>query len=278
MVRPKKSSYDDLETDYFDEEVGGSFLSLMSLGVAFLAVAAFIALAWYAYQGDDNDSGEIETIYAEEGDFRVEPEGESGWQFPDEERQVYNLGSGEEEDLQVEQILPQPERPQPRATVTEQAEGWINKQVASEEIGLTDAERRKMEELAENAAKTPVKDLVKETEKAIVAAVEKPKPVVAPVLTKKLEKPKLPQKMILTRHRLQLGAFGSRAEALKNWSKIQKKSGSLLANKKAHVQVAEVKGKTYYRVQAYPFSNRAQADALCVMLKARGQACFTVKK
>ena len=181
MVR--KSSYDDLETDYFDEEVGGSLLSLMSLGVAFLAVAAFIALAWYAYQDEGVEGGEIETIYAQEGDVRIAPEGESGWQFPDTERQVYQLGSGNAEDMDVEQILPQPERPAPRAQAG--AEGWVNKEdvVSSEPIGLTDAERRKMEEIAKDATQAVVPE--------IITTPDTPAPVAAPevvVVSKKAAK------------------------------------------------------------------------------------------
>ncbi len=299
MVR--KSSYDDLETDYFDEEVGGSFLSLMSLGVAFLAVAAFIALAWYAYQDDGVEEGEIETIYAQEGDIRLAPEGESGWQFPDADRQVYQLGSGAEEDMSVEQILPQPERPAPRAQAEEGVEGWINKEdvAGNEPIGLTDAERRKMEEIAKDATQavksgivntpaTPAPEVVVAAKKETVTKVAKPaevaKPKPAPVVKKKpapvvaKKKESSNKSAVLTRNRLQLGAFGSRADALKNWGKIKSRNSSLLGSKKAHIEVAEVKGKTYYRVQAYPFTSRAKADALCVMLKSRNQPCFAVKK
>lgn len=300
MVRPKKSSYDELETDYFDEEVGGSFLSLMSLAVAFLAVAAFIALAWYAYQDDGDVNGEIETIYAQEGEIRNAPEGESGWQFPDAERQVYQLGSGNVQDMKVEQILPQPERPQARPTMDEmempvaqelaqadvepKTEGWINEQATQQGlVGLTDAERRKIQEAADAADAARSAETVAQIAKAAEPKVEAPKAVVkAPVVKKAVVKKKVvpakPKKATLTRNRLQLGAFGSRSEALKNWSKIRSRNSSLLGGKQAHIQVAKVKGKTYYRVQAYPFSSRSKADALCVMLKSRNQPCFAVKK
>ena len=295
MVR-KKSSYDDLETDYFDEEVGGSFLSLMSLGVAFLAVAAFIALAWYAYQGDGATDGEMETIYAQEGDIRNAPEGESGWQFPDAERQVYNLGNGDVEDMQVEQILPQPTRPKAREPVQETTEGWINNQPADAgsddgSIGITDAERRKLQEIANaNIQKAPevvvqAKEkqaveaaIIKSAKVKQVAKIAKPKPVAAPAPSKAPVVKAKKSSASLTRNRLQLGAFGSRSEALKNWGKIKSKSSSLLGSKKAHIEQATVKGKTYYRVQAYPFSSKSKADALCVMLKSRNQPCFSVKR
>lgn len=299
----KKSSYDDLETDYFDEEAGGSFLSLMSLGVAFVAVAVFIALAWYAYQDDGNEDGQVETIYAQEGDVRSEPEGDTGWQYPEAERQVYNLGSGEvEDDTKVEQILPQPERPQPREAAAEAtaeaanagAEGWINKPEENAEIALTDAERRKMEETAKAVKETTeaVKEVAKEvtpaTPEVVVKSeeviVEQPKAAAPVVKAEVVETTEVvtPQPSnapaVLTRDRLQLGAFGSHAEAVKNWTKIQSANSSLLGSKKAFIEEAEVNGKMFYRVQAYPFDSKAAADALCVMLKSRNQACFAVKK
>ncbi len=325
----KKSSYDDLETDYFDEEAGGSFLSLISITVAFLAVAAFIALAWYAYQDDSsNGTDELETIYASEGEVRTAPEGESGWQFPDTERQVYNLGSGDVEDMTVEQILPQPTRPDPRVQPeTAQTEGWMkeDKTASDDTIGLTDAERRKMEEIANaNVQETPEMMVASQDDKVVEpivtqapaeevkaepapvaevavapvapepAVVEKkvePKPAPTPVVTKSEPvQPKAepasafeqdvaaPATGGLTSNRLQLGAFGSRSEALKNWGNIQSASGSLLTDKRAHVESADVNGKTYFRVQAYPFASKSAADALCVMLKARDQACFSVQR
>jgi cell division protein FtsN len=317
----KKSSYDDLETDYFDEEAGSSFLSLMSLGVAFLAVAAFIALAWYAYQDDGAamEEGEIETVYADEGDVRIKPEGESGWQFPNAEREVYRLGSDSEAEPEVEQILPQPERPAIRER--EVVEGWINKEASSgPAIGLTDAERRQMEavestsnEVKEVTEAVETKEAVKEEIKTVTKAVEKKVVEKAPAATvtakeetiKKIAeqtntatpapvkeaKPEVTKTKVatapaapktkargLTSNRLQLGAFGSRAEALKNWGRIRTKAAGLLSNKEAHIEMAEVKGKTYYRIQAYPFDSRSQADALCVMLKSRGLSCFAVKR
>lgn len=287
-----RKSYDNLETDYFDEEVGGSFLSLMSLVVAFLAVAAFIGLAWYAYQDSDDElaPGEVETIYAEEGEIRMEPEGESGWQFPDSDRQVYNLGNGDVDDMKVEQILPKPERPKPLESAAVETEGWINNgdsELAQEssEVGLTDAERRKMEEIANASVQKAPEVVVQAAEvemvKPVVEPVKKmvPAPAPAPVVKKAKPKPApAPKKATLTRNRLQLGAFGSRSEALKNWSKIKSGAGSLLGSKKAHIEKADVKGKTYYRVHAYPFSSKSQADALCVMLKSKNQPCFSVKR
>lgn len=284
----KKSSYDDLETDYFDEEAGSSFLSLISLAVAFLAVAAFIALAWYAYQDDDSNDGSIETIYADKGEIRNAPEGETGWKFPDTDRQIYKLGSEEANDSgevgKVEQILPQPERPQPRKQVG--AEGWISKpKVEDAEIAITDAERRKMEEVAAAAVEKPAaKDKAVIIKEVVEVVKPTPTPVaVAKVVEKKVVKAAAPVKREvasgkLTRNRLQLGAFGSRSEALSSWKKILGKNSSLLDGKQAHVEAADVKGKTYYRVQLYPFANKAEADALCVMLKSRNQACFSVKR
>lgn len=292
----KKPTYDDLETDYFDEEVGSSFLGLITVGIAFIVVGLFIALAWYAYQDDEPTEDGVTTIYAEDTPMKVTPEEESGWRFPDGDRHVYNLGSDRVEDMKVEQILPQPERPQIREE--QKTEGWINNDARKGPVGLTDAERRQIDEPKDIPAATPqvVKEITTPTpkpakkvteNKAIVKSITTPKEVANKVV-EPIAKPE-PVKVIkpttetvtstptpLTKARLQLGAFGSQSEALKNWTKFQKSHAPVLGGKRVHVEKATVKGKDYFRVQAYPYGSKAEAEAACVMLKSKGQACFAV--
>ncbi len=142
-----KRSYDDLETDYLEEENESGFLSLVSVIIAFIAVAVFIALAWYAYQSNTSSSSseEIEVVYPEEGPVREAPEESGGWQFPHQDKSVYNIVSGEKgeqegEDAKVEQILPAPEQPVERPEV--ETKIWMNDKLKQEPIAQTDAERQ----------------------------------------------------------------------------------------------------------------------------------------
>lgn len=151
-----KRPYDDIETDYLEEENESGFLSLVSVVIAFIAVAVFIALAWYAYQSSTKtDSGEdIQVVYPEDGPVREAPEETGGWQFPHQDKSVYNIVSGEEGgegEATVEQILPAPEQPVKRPE-TETAT-WMNKDLKQDTIAKTDAERLKEEKAqAESAA------------------------------------------------------------------------------------------------------------------------------
>lgn len=154
-----KKPYDDLETDYLEEENESGFLSLVSVIIAFIAVAVFIALAWYAYQSSQSGSAEeIEVVYPEEGAVKEAPEETGGWQFPHQDKSVYNIVSGEgevSEEAKVEQILPAPEEPVKR--VKQATNTWMNgKLKADTTVAPTDAERLKEaeEQIAKAEAET----------------------------------------------------------------------------------------------------------------------------
>jgi hypothetical protein len=74
---------------------------------------------------------------------------------------------------------------------------------------------------------------------------------------------------------VQLGSFGSEAEANATWAMISKKYSYLAAMGKS-VQAAEVNGKTVYRLRVNGGSAGA-ASSLCAKLSAAGQACFVPK-
>lgn len=177
-----KRPYDDIETDYLEEENESGFLSLVSVVIAFIAVAVFIALAWYAYQSSTKtDSGEdIQVVYPEDGPVREAPEETGGWQFPHQDKSVYNIVSGEEGgegEATVEQILPAPEQPVKRPE-TETAT-WMNKELKQDTIAKTDAERLKEEKTqaesvaAETSTEVEAQPVAEAAEATEVSAQEK---------------------------------------------------------------------------------------------------------
>lgn len=185
-----KRPYDDLETDYLEEENESGFLSLVSVIIAFIAVAVFIALAWYAYQSNTgSDSGEeIEVVYPEEGPVREAPEETGGWQFPHQDKSVYNITSAQETEesesaeTKVEQILPAPEQPVKRPDVDTKT--WMNDKLKQEPIAKTDAEKqkeaKKKEAFAPKQEKSvePAKEAPQKTTKTVSESEEvKPDPV-----------------------------------------------------------------------------------------------------
>lgn len=276
--------YDDLETDYLEEENESGFLSLISVVIAFLAVAVFIALAWYAYQSS-NDSvtmEDIEVVYPEEEVIREAPEDAGGWQFPHQDKSVYNMvAGGAREDVKVEKILSVPEEPVERPTV--QTETWLNKKLGDQPIAKTDAERQKEAQVQQEAAKEEEPAPKVDTPDEKVSA-PKPEPVVkkevveAPKPVRTEAVPATTSSMP-TKTRVQLGAFRSRSDANAHWKKVQASHADAMRGKSSYIEVVKLEGKgTFYRLQLVPMSGKDEAKKLCSKLAAKKQACFVVVK
>lgn len=71
--------------------------------------------------------------------------------------------------------------------------------------------------------------------------------------------------------RVQLGAFGEEANARKLWTALEGKIADL-ASLQPYLKAAG----NVTRLQAGPFASKAAADAMCVKVKAAGQACLAV--
>lgn len=77
---------------------------------------------------------------------------------------------------------------------------------------------------------------------------------------------------------VQLGAFRSEAEAMREWKKMQAKYKTSLSMLSMMVQKVEIPNKgTMYRVQAGPLASKEAARTLCKKLVAAGQGCFIAK-
>jgi hypothetical protein len=73
------------------------------------------------------------------------------------------------------------------------------------------------------------------------------------------------------RWRVQLGAFGSAANAQRAWGGLKGKVGALGALQPQYVAAGAVT-----RLQAGPLADRGAADRVCAAAKAAGSACFPV--
>lgn len=82
-----------------------------------------------------------------------------------------------------------------------------------------------------------------------------------------------PAPAISGKWRIQLGAFGSDANAKKLWASLQSKVGGLSGASHYLVPAGNVS-----RLQAGPFASRSDADAMCAKVKAAaaGQGCLVV--
>jgi TPR repeat protein len=73
--------------------------------------------------------------------------------------------------------------------------------------------------------------------------------------------------------RIQLGAFGSEANAKKLWTSLERKIPAL-----APLQPYLKANGTITRLQAGPFASKAVADAMCAKVTASEQACFAIPR
>lgn len=78
---------------------------------------------------------------------------------------------------------------------------------------------------------------------------------------------------------LQLGQFDSREAARTQWSLLQKNHGDLLGDHTLNIAEVQLDAdkKTVYRVQASPFSSRAEAQTLCADLTMDKVDCLVVE-
>jgi len=77
---------------------------------------------------------------------------------------------------------------------------------------------------------------------------------------------------------LQIGAYKSQAEADTAWNLYKSKHAALVSSYSPDTVKADLGPKgTWYRLRIGPFSNRADAAALCEKLKADGGTCFLAK-
>ncbi|EYD76221.1 hypothetical protein Rumeso_02145 [Rubellimicrobium mesophilum DSM 19309] len=77
-------------------------------------------------------------------------------------------------------------------------------------------------------------------------------------------------------HLVQLGAFDSAEIAASEWTRLQGKFGEFLGSRERVIQETQSGGRTFYRLRAEGFEDRADARRLCAALTAEGADCIPV--
>ena len=75
---------------------------------------------------------------------------------------------------------------------------------------------------------------------------------------------------------IQLASLPNTATAERERARLKQGLGALLGSKDLRLQERQPGGRTMFGVQTGPFEDRAEADALCELLKAKRQDCFVV--
>lgn len=75
---------------------------------------------------------------------------------------------------------------------------------------------------------------------------------------------------------VQLGAFDSREDAIKEWDHLMVRHNDLIGGRQRLIQVAESGGREFFRLRMVGFSTPSDSRRLCSALLARGTPCIPV--
>ncbi|MBN8543274.1 MAG: SPOR domain-containing protein [Alphaproteobacteria bacterium] len=281
----------------------------MSWVVLGIALSGFVALAWYAYQSGSESvqDGQMVVIKADTSAIKEKPADAGGEQFPHQDKTIYDTISPYRADneAKVEKLLPEAEEPVAvkLEAKNQDTKTWVNDKLKRE----SDAEERINAQLekktAEKKPEEPVKAPIQAEAPKVVA--EK---VVETKVEPKTEAPKAEAKAIVEEappvveaakpapstvpvpastpapeasgsgYKVQLGAYGSEAEAKQNWARISSKHAAILSGVPHVIQRAEVGGRIVYRLRTSGYATPVAAKQACAKLSAAGQACYFAGK
>lgn len=213
------------------------------IGFGLLLVLAFIVMK--LYQPGVRDRGDPPLITAENTPFKIVPEDTQGTQTPDQDKEVFDIMSGEDPSTDVI-TLPPPETPVD-LPVAENDPVTID--MGDTDFGDTD---------------TTVSEPV----------VADPEP--APII----EQPRNdPPALGSSDWIVQVASLRSQAEADRTYAAIRSRhSGIIEAYAPDIVRVDLGEKGIYYRARVSGFASRADANATCERLKAAGQSCFVARR
>lgn len=257
-------------------------------------------IAWYSYTaGVKEGSEEAAPLLKPSGPMKVAPANPGGRAIPHREKTVYGVIDGRKSSG-PERLLPPPERPMPLPKLgtgdkTLSSQSRSADRTAGDKPGASQPAPGQAVTggspasgaSAENAPPLPSIVLKQPSEPPVLANPEAAEPSSPKPPSAKLEKPaqtasRTPTKPVAKKpvpagaFRIQIGSVSTGAQAQKFWQIHQSKHGDLLGPLTMVVQRATIKGRTYYRVQAGPFADRAAAGGLCGKLKLRKVGCLVV--
>ena len=214
-------------------------LRLAGLGV--LSVVALGALLWFGYRALLGSSdADLPVVAAPEGGYKVAPKDPGGLNVDHQDVHIYEALVRGRPGAVPETIGPLPEAPRPVVPLP--------------------APMSAPAEAGRKAAPMPVP--APRDGGAIAAAPPAPR-----------KPPASPVQEAADEVSMQLGAFGSDADAREAWETLKKRHGDLLGRMDAQF----VAGEGVVRVRAGPVSTPALAQLVCEQLKARNVDCFIVR-
>jgi len=263
-------------------------------------------IAWYSYHAGIKEGSEgAAPLLKPNGPMKVAPDNPGGTQIPHKDISIYqSLNEGAKES-KVERILPPPEQPlMPPAAPPTASQGGTpgekpaeNSRVRSADTIPGRAPIVPIPAIPPGAATPSARSLIppsapptapKAPQVALNAPTEKTappsKPAAKDVRTAPVKPAPSPSAARETKvasipagaYKVQIGSVSSEEQAGRLWNTQRDKSGGLLSRLAMNIEKTVIKGKPFYRVQAGPLKDAADARKLCDGLKQRQIGCFVV--
>jgi cell division protein FtsN len=235
-----------------------------------LAVAGVAYLSWWTYQHAKPPqlASSVPVIHSDAAPVKEVPKNPGGMIVPDQDSEILNRNN--KVPPKVEQLLPEPEtalpRPAPPPKPAPQADAAAAPAKATPAVA---------------SAPTPV--LPPPAPPAAALSVPAPTPIMAappppPAMTSTIAPPPVAAPAGAATYRLQLGAVRSEDAAKQEWQRLQKAQPDLLGKLSVNFVRADLGEKgVFYRIQAGPIGDAAEATQSCAALKSRNVGCILVK-
>ena len=231
----------------FDVQRSSDRAGLLKLVIGFCVLATLIFIAIKLYQPGVRDRGDPPLITAENTPFKIVPDDPGGFQTPDQDKEVFDVMSGEAPSTDVV-TLPLPEQPVELPDTLPASE-------ETDEVEVPAQSERPVEVI---------------TDPEPAAVVEQP--VEEPVVRQ-------PQPTVSSDWVVQVASLRSQAEAEATYSRIETSVAPLLDTYRSDIVRVDLEDRgIYYRARVAGFATREDAAALCDQLKAAGQSCFATRR
>lgn len=271
---------------YTSYKTTSSISIFKSLSLLFV-FGAFVYVIYYAAVNQDElseGSEELQVIQPLEGAVKVRAENPGGMEIPNQNKQVF--------DLLEETASANVDIPKEDLCAGESGAVLCNQEMKKVEP----LQAEKVQVIAKPSTEVNVKPedkiqaIVEKAEKKVVEAPKKVQPIVKEDPAKKVEskpdvkvvvaeKPKVEaSKTASLPYGIQLASYSSKESADNGVAYYQKRIGSLIKGLTYRTESVDVKGRTYYRVQFFGFSNNADASGLCKKIKAKKENCLAIKR
>ena len=223
------------------------------ISVAILVIAVFVVAMWLMYDRPaDNFEKPIEVLAAMEP-IKTKPEDSGGKEILNQDKDVYKRITGDGDEKQPTSLASEAEMP------VSELPADVIKQEIKEEVEVIEKQS--------DFDKT----------KAVIAADKEP--VSESIVREKPVQQKAVPATITSddgKHKIQLGAYGAESGAASFWKEIKIKMPTVFKGMREEFVPLTRNGRTLYRLRVGPVKDRAEADRLCLKIKAQQHACMVV--